>query len=180
MTEQHEQVQWKVKWEVLKFKEDIASLAEAQLKGYDPYERVTGSGNLLMYGGASNIWQYMLGNGTGTGGQTLTFFNNANSYIGIGDSSTAEAATHTDLQAATNKTRIAMDATYPQHTPGTTSPAATVTFVVTAGSGAANFSWQEFGLFNGSTGGRMLNRKVTNLGTKATGSWVLTMTISLV
>ena len=32
-----------------------------------------------------------------------TFFNNANSYIGVGDSTTAFASSQTDLQAATNK-----------------------------------------------------------------------------
>jgi|SRR5688572_13990006 len=177
--QQHEEVRWRVEWSVDKYREDFRSADEAGQAGFLPYERVTGKGNLLMYGGASNIWQYLLGNGTGTAAQTLTFFNNANAHIGIGDSSTAEAATHTDLQAATNKVRVAMDATYPTHTPGTTSGAATITFVVTAGSGVANFAWQEFGIFNGSSGGRMLNRKVANLGTKATGSWVLTITVTL-
>ena len=45
---------------------------------------------------------------------TGTFFNNANSLIGVGDSMTAFAASQTDLQAASNKLRKAMDATYPQ------------------------------------------------------------------
>ncbi len=179
MSEQHDAIKWKVKWTVEKYNEDFDDADEAIVRGYDAYERISGEGNLLMYGGASCMWQTLIGNGTGTGGQTLTFFNNANAHIGVGDSTTSEAATHTDLQAASNKTRIAMDSTYPQHTDATTSGAATITFRVTAGSGVANFAWQEFGIFNGSTGGRMLNRKVTNLGTKATGSWVLTITITL-
>jgi hypothetical protein len=37
-----------------------------------PYEIVVGEGNLLLYGGASCLWQCLIGNGTGTAGQTTT------------------------------------------------------------------------------------------------------------
>lgn len=145
-----------------------------------PFEVIERVHNLLMYGGISNLWQCLIGNGTGTAAQTLTFFNNGNAYIGVGDSSTAAAATQTDLQAASNKLRKAMDATYPTHTDGTTSGAATITFRSTFGSSDANFAWAEWAVFNGSSGGRMLNRKVESLGTKASGStWQLTVTITL-
>jgi hypothetical protein len=145
-----------------------------------PYERVYGTPQLLMYGGASCFWECLLGNGTGTSGQTLTYFNNGNAYIGVGDSSTAAAATQTDLQAATNKVRVAMDSTYPQHTDATTSGAATATLRSTFGTSTGNFAWAEWGVFNGSSGGRMLNRKVESLGTKASGStWVFTVTATL-
>lgn len=180
MTEQqHDGVRWKVKWTLDKYNEDFEDGDEAIVRGYDAYERISGDGNLLMYGGASTIWQCLIGNGTSTPDGVLTFFDNTNAHIGVGDSSTAEAATHNDLQAASNKVRLPMDATYPIHTPGTTSGAASIQFRITASSGQANFSWQEFGIFNSDTAGRMLNRKVTNLGTKATGSWVLTVTITL-
>ena len=136
-------------------------------------------GNLAVQGGWSNLWQCLIGNGTGTGSQTLTYFNNANAHIGVGDSSTAAAASQTDLVAATNKTRIAMDATYPQHTDGTSAGALVITFRVTAGSGVANFAWNEWGIFNASTGQRMLNRKVFTGGTKASGAvWVFTVTLT--
>src|SRR5689334_14648260 len=46
----------------------------------------------------------------GAGG---TVFNAANAYIGVGDSSTVNAVAQTDLQAATNKVRTGMDATFP-------------------------------------------------------------------
>lgn len=136
--------------------------------------------NLLMYGGVSNIWQCLVGNGTGTAGQALTFFNNANATLGVGDSTAAEAATQTDLQAATNKLRKAMDAGFPQHTDGTTSGSATITFKSTFGTGEGNFSWQEWSIFNSSSGGRMLNRRVVNLGVKTSAaSWAFTITITL-
>lgn len=177
--EQHEEAKWKVRWTLEKYHEDFEDGEEAIVRGYDAYERISGEGNLLMYGGISTIWQCLIGAGTTTGDQVNTYFDNANAHIGVGDSSTAEAATHTDLQAASNKLRLPMDSTYPQHTPGTTSGAATITFRVTASSGQANFAWQEWGIFNSDTAGRMLNRRVVNLGTKTTGSWTLTVTITL-
>lgn len=149
--------------------------------GVEP-EFVDIEGNLLMYGGASCQWQTLIGNGTATAGQALTFFNNAQGAIGVGDSTTAAAATQTDLVAATNKLRKAMDATYPQHTDATTSGAASIVFRSTFATGDANFAWQEWGIFNSPTAatGRMLNRKVESLGTKTSAStWTLTLTLTL-
>lgn len=148
----------------------------------EPFEVVEIDGNLLMYGGASVQWQTLIGNGTTTAGQSLTYFNNAQAAIGVGDSTTAAVATHTDLQAATNKLRKAMDATYPQHTDATTSGAASIIFRSTFATADANWAWQEWGVFNSSTAatGRMLNRKVESLGTKTSAAtWVLTVTLSL-
>lgn len=137
-------------------------------------------GNLLMYGGASCLWQCLVGNGTGTAAQTLTFFNNGNSYIGVGDTNTAAAATQTDLQAASNKLRKAMDSTYPQHTDATTSGAASIVFRSTFGTSDANFAWAEWGVFNGSSGGRLLQRKVESLGTKtSSATWQMSVTLTL-
>ncbi|TAH58214.1 MAG: hypothetical protein EWM48_02095 [Sphaerochaeta sp.] len=99
-----------------------------------------------------------------------TFFTNANAHLGVGDSNTAFAATQTDLVATTNKLRKAMDATYPQITGNV------ITFKSTFGSSDANFTWAEWGVFNASSAGTMLSRKVEALGTKTTGTWVLTIT----
>ena len=96
-------------------------------------------------------------------GVAVTAFNNANAYLGVGDSSTAFAAAQTDLQAASNKLRKAMDATYPQRS------ANIVTSQSTFGSSEANFAWNEFGTFNASSAGTMLQRKVSALGTKSSG-----------
>lgn len=145
-----------------------------------PYEVIVGQGNELTYGGASCLWECLIGNGTGTAGQTLTFFNNGNAYLGVGDSNTAFAATQTDLQAATNKVRVAMETSYPAHTDGTTSGAASIDFRSVFGTGSGNFDWNEWALFNGSTGGRMLNRKVASLGTKTVAAtWTFTVTLTL-
>lgn len=140
------------------------------------------SGNLLMYGGASAQWQTLIGNGTTTAGQALTYFNNTQAAVGVGDSSTAEAATQTDLQATTNKIRVAMDSTYPQHTDGVVVGSASIAFRATFGTAVANWAWAEWGIFNSASAGtgRMLNRKVASLGTKtSSSSWQLTLTLSL-
>lgn len=107
-------------------------------------------------------------------GEAVTAFNNANAYIGVGDSATAFAAAQTDLQAASNKLRKAMDATYPQRATNV------LTFRSTFATGEANFAWQEWGVFNGSSGGTMLNRKVESLGTKTSAqSWQMTVDLTI-
>lgn len=109
-----------------------------------------------------------------TGALNVTTFNAANSYLGVGDSATAYANTQTDLQAATNKLRKAMDAGYP------TQVANVLTFRTTYSLTEANWAWQEWGVFDASAAGTMLNRKAESLGTKpSTQSWQITATLTL-
>jgi hypothetical protein len=180
-------IRWRAVWSVHKFDDPTGEIGRALQAGADlaafmPAEVIAHEGNLLMYGGASCLWQCLIGNGTTTAGQALTYFNNAQAAIGVGDSTTAAAATQTNLQAATNKLRKAMDATYPQHTDATTSGAATITFRSTFATGDANFAWAEWGTFNSATDatGRMLQRKVEALGTKtSSATWTFTVSLSL-
>lgn len=125
-------------------------------------------GNLMLAEGIAEAWDLILGAGG-------TAFNNANSYIGVGDSTTAEAAGQTDLQASTNKLYKGMDATYPQRATGT------ATWRATFGGSEANFPWQEFTVSNSSSGtGKNLNRKVSNQGTKASGqTWTIDLAVTL-
>ncbi|MGE4226666.1 MAG: hypothetical protein AB7I23_25260 [Vicinamibacterales bacterium] len=105
-------------------------------------------------------------------GESVTPFNNANAHIGVGDSTTAFAATQTDLQAATNKLRKAMDAGFPQRSGNV------VTYQATFGSSDANFPWEESAVFNAPSGGVMQQRKVENKGTKAGGTWEYSVVIT--
>lgn len=165
---------WRCRFLIEKFDGDITSDST-------PYE-VIETDNIAMNGGISCLWQALIGNGTSTAGQALTFFNNANAAIGVGDSTTAVAATQTNLQASTNKLRKAMNATYPQHSDGTVIGATSIVFQSTFATGDANFAWQELGIFNSTTDGtgRMLNRKVESLGTKTSASsWQITATITI-
>jgi hypothetical protein len=146
-----------------------------------PDEEVVIRKNLLMFGGVSCLWECLIGNGTTAAGANLTFFNNANAAVGVGDSTVAAAATQTDLQAATNKTRVAMNASFPQHTDGTVAASNTITFQSSFGSAVANFSWNETAVFNSATAatGRMLNRLVQSFGTKSSGTWAMTVQITI-
>lgn len=110
------------------------------------------------------------------GGSDFTRFNNANAHLGVGDSSAAFAASQTDLQAATNKHREPMDATYPQRATNV------LTFRATFETADANHAWNEWGIFNAVSAGEMLNRVVESLGTKtsaATWEFTVTLTIAL-
>ena len=107
-------------------------------------------------------------------GEAVTEFDNANAQLGVGDSTTVFAATQTDLQAATNKLRKAMEANYPERT------ANVLTFRSLFATGDANFAWEEWGVFNAAAAGTMLSRKVEALGTKTSAqSWQLTATITV-
>lgn len=107
-------------------------------------------------------------------GEAFTAFNAANSYIGVGDSSTAFAATQTDLVASTNKLRKAMEAAYPTRSTNV------LTFRSLFGTSEANFAWNEWGVFNAAASGTLLNRKVESLGTKTSAqSWQLTVTLTV-
>jgi len=106
-------------------------------------------------------------------GDTFTAYSNANAYIGVGDSTTAFAIGQTDLQASTNKLRKAMDSTYPQRASGV------LTFRSTFATTDANYAWQEWAVFNASSSGTMLSRKVESLGTKTSAqTWQFTVTLT--
>lgn len=170
-----EPVQWHAELELRKYEGDwSAEEIDAGLADDALIETINREGNLLVIGGASALWERLKGT-------AVTAFDNTNAILGVGDSTTAAADTQTNLQAATNKLGKAMDATYPTHTDSTgTAGSKSIVYRSTFGSSDANFAWQEWGIFNGALGtGRMLNRKVESLGTKTTGTWVLTITLSL-
>jgi len=125
-------------------------------------------GNILLNEGINLVWTLVCG-GSGTP------FNNANAYIGVGDSSTAESATQTGL-LGTNVAYKGMDSGYPQY--GSNQQAK---WQSTFGGDEANFTWNEITVANGSSNAATnLNRKVQSLGTKASGTtWVAQLTITL-
>jgi hypothetical protein len=105
---------------------------------------------------------------------TGTDFANANAHLGVGDSLTAFAAGQTDLQAASNKFRRPMEATYPQLATNV------IDFKSSFATGEANFAWNEVGVFNAVSAGTMLCRVVQSLGTKVSGTWTLTHSVTVV
>lgn len=135
-----------------------------------PYESIEVEGNLLTTAGLTRITALIIG--------TLsTTLDSTRVRLGVGDSSTAAAVGDTDL--GTNKYYRVMDATYPQASAGV------LTFQSSFGSSDGNFAWQCWGLDVGtatvsssSTVATLVNRKVSSLGTKSSGTWVLTVTVT--
>lgn len=132
-----------------------------------PYEIVVGDYNAMVDGGIDRLLLLLVGGGG-------TAYNNASAFLGVGDSATAWATAQTDLQAATNKLRTAMKATYP--VTGTKKQ----TFASDFTTGEANWVWNEWCIANAVSGATsLLSRKVESLGTKASGTWTLTVEFSL-
>ena len=158
---------WNVHWRAAYYTGDwTAEEIDAGLAGL-PSDVREQDGNILVTAGITLLLNLLIGAGG-------TVYSNANAYLGIGDSTTAAAIGQTDLQAATNKVRHAMDSTYPQVATNV------ITFRSTFLTSEGNFSIQEQGTFNASSAGTMLNRKVSDLGTKTSASTLqLTMTITI-
>lgn len=171
----HEAIVWKAKATVHKFEGawTPAQITEGKAE-VALYDITHGDGNLLTYGGASALWDLLLGGGA------VTAFNAANAHLGVGDSSTATTLGMTNLQAATNKLRKPMDGGWPAHTDGVTAGAENCQFRTTFGTTDAVWAWEEWGTFNHVSAGRMLNRKAESLGTKPSGvTWTLTIDLQL-
>jgi hypothetical protein len=157
-----EKFKYKTQWRIRRY-EDDAAFARGEC-----YDESVIDGNLLLNEGIQLLEDLLIGAGG-------TAYNNASAYLGVGDSSTAESAAHTGLQAATNKTYKAMQASYPSRA------SQTITWRSVFASGDANYAWNEFTIVNASTdSGTNLNRKVSSQGTKASGqTWTLDMTLTI-
>lgn len=153
---------WHAHWKIEKFAND------EDVKAGTPYEVKEIEHNILVNAGINAMLTLLAGGGGDA-------FDNTNSYLGVGDSSTAAGAAQTDLQAATNKLRKGMNATFPTY--GTNQK---IVFQADFASDEANFDWNEFAVFNAAAAGTMLNRKVSAQGTKASGqTWRLQLEITI-
>ena len=154
---------WQVLWTVRKF-HDCDD--EAATIGRTPDEVVSFHQNLLLASGGNELLKLL----TGTGGTAY----GSGAYLQVGNSATAAASSQTSLQGASTG-EVQCSSSYPVIS-GTSG-----TWRFAFGSSAAQFSWQEFGLKNAagvvSSSIIMLNRKVSDLGTKTTGTWTIDVTI---
>lgn len=149
-------------WTITKFADD------EDFRLGEHYEKSVVEGNLLLNEGITEFLNLLTG-GAGTA------FSNANARLGVGDSTTATAATQTALQAPANKLYKTMEAGYPQVSNQS------VVFRSVFGSSEANFAWEEFSVMNGAdeATAKNLNRKVSSQGAKASGqTWQLDLTIT--
>jgi hypothetical protein len=132
----------------------------------EPYEVVEADGNILVNAGITAILNLM------TAEAAPTAFSEANGYIGVG-SGTANPTDPTQTDLTTPILRVVMEAGYPIVS------GSVATFRSVFSTAGSDGVWAEWGIFNAAAAGTMLNRKVTALGTKAGGTWTLTVTITL-
>lgn len=143
-----------------------------------PFEEAESTGNLLTTAGLTRLNNLL----TGAGGQAAT---NTATRLGVGNGAGTAAVGDTDLSASagsSNRYFQVMDATFPSVSSGVT------TYKATYATGDANFAWNEYGIDIGTptvsagttVAACLLNHKTSaGLGTKATGTWVLTVTITI-
>ena len=161
-----EHVAWEVHWRVEKFLSK--TFDEVLASGEQPYEVCSDVQNIILDTGANEMLK-LIGGVSGA-----TAFSAANAKIYVGSDSTAEAASQTGVIAVTNKAFAGMDSGYPSVS------GRTIVFRASFDDATANFAWNEAAITNGSGAGAIaMNRKVSALGTKTTGTWTLQLTISL-
>jgi len=156
-----EVLRYKTVWTITRYLDDVAFVCGI------PYSVAQIEGNVLLNEGITALLNLLCG-------ETETDFSESNAYIGVGDSSTAESASQTGLQAVTNKLYKAVESGYPSISDQT------VTWRAIFGSSEANFDWNEFTVANGnSDSADNLNRKTSTQGTKASGqTWTLDLGIT--
>ena len=105
-------------------------------------------------------------------GEAITPFNNANAYIGVGNSSAGFDGSHTDLQGTS--VRRGMRPGYPSRNDNV------LIYTARFEEEVANFNWNEAGIFNDSSGGVMLNRLIDAMGNKTSSEiWDLEITLTI-
>jgi len=169
-----EQINWKAKWKIGRYANeqdfnDRRTYPEQEaLSHFGRQQFSEVEGNLLLNAGIQLMLDLLIG-------EAGTVYSNANAYIGVGDSSTAAAATQTGLQAASNKLWMPMEDNYPARS------SQTLTFRAVFGSSDGNFAWEEFTIVNDEDDdGVNLNRKVSSQGTKQSGQvWTVDVTLTI-
>lgn len=158
-----EHSQWRVEWRVEKWLDTARKLA-----GFEPDEISVETQNIILDVGANEMLKLI----SGTGG---TPFDSANGYIFVGTDTSAENASQTGVLATgSNRAYAKIDSGYPSVS------GRQVVYRASFGDNEANFAWNEASITNGiGTNAVSMNRKVSALGTKTTGTWTIQITVSL-
>lgn len=140
---------------------------EAKEEG-NPYEEKTIGGNILVNEGINELLTILCSAASGTK------FDNTNARLIVGTGSGAATATDTE-GTFTAGVKAGMEDGYPTY--GTNQQ---VTWKASYDGDTANQAWNEFGVLNAASAGKLLNRRVEEEGTKTAGQvWDLQLTISL-
>lgn len=135
-----------------------------------PYDTMQFAGNLLTTAGLGKVSSLLIGAGA-------TALNAANSRVGVGDNAAGAVVGDTALTTGTASYFRLNDATYPQQASGV------VTMKASFADAEANFAWACWGIDSGTANGQpatapLVNRKVQAMGTKTSGVWALTVTLT--
>lgn len=188
-------IHWRAFARVDKYSDDQVAWARNRLAGLEPEGRhlhaffaapedgyAEADGNLLVTVGLSLMTNLLIG------GTTSGSIKNAQAICGVGATSTAANIADTALGADGGSAYYQQaDSTYPSRSSGV------ITMVSTFTTGNANFAWAEWcwasctsgtitagaTLASVATGVVMWNHKIQSLGTKSSGSWVLTSTVTI-
>lgn len=185
---QHDSITWHSHALVEKWDDDQVDWVAAKtgipepsgdlLAQYAKPEIVDSDGNLLTTAGLTRLMSLL----TAGGGQALT---NTATRLGVGNGSGTAAVGDTDLSASagsTNRWFQVMDATYPSTAAGV------LTAKATFATGDGNFVWAEWSLDVGTptvsssatVAACLFNHKTSAaLGTKTSGAWALTVTVTI-
>lgn len=124
-------------------------------------------GNALVNEGINEMWTVLC---SASGAEWSNA--NANLIVGTGSGAADPSDTEVTFTSGVKKT---MEATFPTY--GTSQKA---TWKSSYGSGDANQAWNEFGVLNAASSGKLMNRKVSAQGTKTAGqTWELSLEITL-
>lgn len=157
-------IKLKTEWVISKYNDEAARQVG------QPYAVEHVDGNLALTEGIVALAYLIAGVGS-----AVDKFDEAHTYIGVGDSDTVAAVGQTGLQAVSNKSYAAMDSGYPQYNSGV------ITWQATFGASEANHAWKEFTIINGADDTAInLNRKVDSRGTKESPMvWVVQTKVTI-
>jgi hypothetical protein len=154
------------------------NLEDFERFGVAPYGVSEFVGNLLTQAGWGRVLTNAIGAATAQG------WDATHTRIGVGTATAAATTGQTDLSAATGPTNRFWQTVTGVGATGTGTGTARLTFVATFGTADGNFAWQEFATDQGTATGTgasttpILNRAVSNQGTKASGqTWTATETL---
>lgn len=158
-----EHSQWRVHFQLEKWADTARKLA-----GFAPDEVLEPVQNVILDGGANELLKII----AGVGG---TPYSASNAYIYVGTDNTPENASQSRLLASgANLAYAGMDTGYPVVNNRQ------IVYRASFGDTSANFTWNEAAIYNGTGANAVaMNRKVTPMGTKTTGTWTLQITISV-
>ncbi len=162
MSKIKEKANWKPRWTITRF----ASQEDKEKGSHYDISKI--DGNVLTNAGINRMWELI------AGADEEDFADAAVLAVGTNGDSVAEAATNTEA-SFTGIVKEAMEGGYP-----TFGSDQKMTWKASFDGDTANISWQEFGVLTKTTSGVLLNRVLSDEGSKTEGQvWDLELSVTL-